>query len=412
MTRTCLSAKVATCVGLLLTFGASFAIADEDVIGSITRETIREGRSGGTSWFHPRATVIASAAQPTVLMTLQPIMGSDYYGPVHWSQTTDGGRHWSEPVEIPGLGRKTLADGSQEGVCDVVPEFHPHTNTVLAMGHNVYYRNGKLQTPQGPRWPVYVVRRADGTWSDPQRLEWDDPRGKLIYTSNCSQRVTLPSGDLLIPITYGADAKQARSVSTLLCSFDGKTVRVKQVGNQLKNGVGRGLLEPSLVRFESKFFLTLRAEDNRGHVSQSNDGLEWEAQQPWTWDDGEPLTMSTTQQHWLAHSNALYLVYTRKAEENVNVFRWRSPLYIAQVDRQTLRLIRSTERVALPLIGDGIKAPKQVAYSGNFHPCAISADEALITDGEHFPGNNYHGDLLQARIRWTNPDRLMKPQAQ
>ena len=39
----------------------------------------------------------------------------------------------------------------------------------------------------------------------------------------------------------------------------------------------------------------------------SDDGLNY-TKKPWAWDDGELLEMSTTQQHWLTHSDALFLV--------------------------------------------------------------------------------------------------------
>ncbi|MEZ6039608.1 MAG: hypothetical protein R3C20_03830 [Planctomycetaceae bacterium] len=46
--------------------------------------------------------------------------------------------------------------------------------------------------------------------------------------------------------------------------------------------------------------------------------------------------MSTiTQQHWLTHSDGLYLVYTRKDESNINVIRWRSPLGLPRLIRRS-----------------------------------------------------------------------------
>ena len=103
------------------------------------------------------------------------------------------------------------------------------------------------------------------------------------------------------------------------------------------------MLEPQLTFFDNRYLMTIRAEDGYGYVSSSTDGLNWSEAISWKWDNGEPLAMSTTQQHWLPHSDGLFLAYTRKAEENANVMRWRAPLYLAQVDRATLRLIRASE---------------------------------------------------------------------
>ena len=102
----------------------------------------------------------------------------------------------------------------------------------------------------------------------------------------------------------------------------------------------------------------------------------------------------------------MFLVYNRKDASNINVPRWRAPLYMAQVDPSTLRLLRDTERIVLPLVGDGVNAPDDVADSGNFHPVNVSPDESWITDGEMLPKRGYKGDLLLSRIRWAKPNRL------
>jgi len=382
------------------------ALSAPSQIASIEKVTLRRGRDGsGPTWFHPRACVVPGNDGPTVLMTLQTIMGSDYFGPVHWMTSRDLGKTWTEPEPVPSLGRVKLPNGVEEGVCDVVPEWHPPTKTVLALGHNVFYSGPKFSKDQPPRCPIYSVWR-NGQWGPRRKLEWNDPRGAYIYSNGCGQRVVLPNGDILLAFTYGDTKTKPRSVAGVVCAFDGDTLTVKQVGEAITHDKGRGLLEPSLVRFGKKFFLTLRAEDERGYVCASEDGLHWTPKQPWMWDDGEPLVMSTTQQHWLPHSDALWLVYTRKDTSNINVIRWRSPLWMAQVDVNTLRLRRATERVVLPLVGDGVNDPDRVALMGNFHPLNVNATESWVTVGEWQPKNGIRGDLLLACIRWTKPNKL------
>ena len=147
------------------------------MISEIAGQVVWHGRDSGMTWFHPRGCMVPTASGPLGLLTCQDVSGSDYFGQVHASVSSDMGAHWSEPEPLAGLGRVELDDGLQEGVCDVVPEYHAPTDTVLAMGHNVYYREGRLTRPTTQRYPVYVVRRGDGSWSaDRQRLEWDDPR--------------------------------------------------------------------------------------------------------------------------------------------------------------------------------------------------------------------------------------------
>jgi hypothetical protein len=381
------------------------------LIAHLEKVTVLRGRDGrGPTWFHPRACVVPgrAGAPDTVFMTLQTIAGSDYFGPLHWMTSTDTGRTWTAPQLLPPLGRVPAAGGAEEGVCDVVPEWHAKSGTVLAMGHNVFYKGPKFSADQPARWPVYAVWR-DGTWGPRRKLAWSDPRGAQIYSNGCGQRVVLPSGDILLALTYGATKAQPRSVTSVLCSFDGDTLAIKRTGSELTHDKGRGLLEPSLTAWKNRFYLTLRAEDDRGYVSTSDDGLAWSPKQTWQWDDGEPLALSTTQQHWLPHSDALWLVYTRKDPSNVNVLRWRSPLWMAQVDPRTLRLLRATERVVLPLVGDGVKDPNRVAIMGNFHPVNVSPDESWVTVGEWQPKNGIHGDLLLARIRWAKPNALVSP---
>ncbi len=153
------------------------------LIKSITKETLRRNRDGeGITWFHPRPCMIPTEdGEMTALMTLQEISGSDYFGSVHWSESRDLGRTWTEPVEIPALAREPVAGhaGLQAGVCDVTPQYHPQTGTVLALGHVVFYRG--LQFARGDqlaRYPVYAVRRKDGTWSERKIL-------RLPYPAPC-----------------------------------------------------------------------------------------------------------------------------------------------------------------------------------------------------------------------------------
>ena len=341
-------------------------------------------------------------------MTLQEIGGSDYFGQVHWSMSGDLGKTWSDPEPIPALGREPIAgrdDDLKAAVCDVTPQYHPQTGAVIALGHVVFYKGDYFaRKEQLSRYPVYVTRAKDGTWSKRKILKWDDPRGAHIYSNNCGQRVVLPDGDVQMSFTFGPKAEH-RMVAGVRASFDGRHLKVSKVGKPMHNPKRRGLLEPSVTQFGGMFWITMRAEDNRGYVSTSSDGLDWAEKKAWAWDDGTPLDMSTTQQHWLTHSDGLFLVYTRKDTTNINVIRWRAPLWVARVDPERRCLIRSTEQVLLPLAGDGINDPKKVALMGNFDVTNVSPNESWVTVGEWMPRNGYLGDVLLARIRWSKPNR-------
>jgi hypothetical protein len=392
-----------TTAGLLAANLASAQSAG-GLIASIDKVTLKHGRDGsGPSWFHPRPCVVTGTDGPGILMTMQEIRGSDYFLPVHWMESRDLGRTWTEPQPVPSLGRDPTTDGrGDEGVCDVVPQYHAKTACVLALGHNVFYRGPKFDRKQPPRCPVYAVYK-DGVWSVRKRLMWDDPRGAFIYTNNCGQREVLEDGSIAFVMSFGP-TEAGRSAVGMRCSFDGETLAIQKVGREIKHAAGRGMLEPSMVRYRGKLYVTIRAEDSRGYVAASDDGLDFEEKQPWCWDDGTPLDMSTTQQHWLPHSDALHLVYTRKDASNANVIRWRSPLFIAQVDLKTLRLIRDTERVVLPMSGDGVKQPDDVALMGNFQTTNITPDESWVSVGEMLPKHGYRGDLTLGKIRWSRPN--------
>jgi len=243
---------------LLLVCWAPLAVEAEEgtLIESITKQTLRRNRDGsGTTWFHPRACMIRVATgERQALMNLQAIGGSDYFGTIHWSMADDLGTNWTEPRAIVALGREPVEGhpGLTAGVCDVVPQYHPPTGTVLALGHVVFYRGPRFaRGDQLARYPVYVVRRKDGSWSQRKKLLWDDPRGGFIYSNNCGQRVVLPGGDIMMSFTFGPHEKN-RMVAGVRCTFDGNELRIAQVGPPLEIKVGRGLLEPSITQYQQR----------------------------------------------------------------------------------------------------------------------------------------------------------------
>jgi hypothetical protein len=224
--------------------------------------------------------------------------------------------------------------------------------------------------------------------------------------AGCVQRVDLPDGDILLPIYYGAKGQPTR-VTVLRCSFDGTQLRHVNHGNELAVDIARGIGEPSLTKFGSRYFLTIR-HDNTGYVTTSTDGLNFGPLREWLWDDGTSLGNYNTQTHWVTHSDGLFLVYTRKGANNDHVFRHRAPLFIAQVDPKKFRVIRATERVLVPERG---------ARLGNFGVTEVSEDETWVTVAEWMqssspdivmkPDNKYGSDnsVYAARIRWQTPNK-------
>ena len=204
-----------------------------------------------------------------------------------------------------------------------------------------------------------------------------------------------------MPFYFRPPGQNSR-VSVMRCSFDGQTLKYEQHGDELAiDNKTRGLHEPSLTRFGDRYFLTLR-NDRHGYVTRGRDGLSWEPYREWQFDDGQPLGNYNTQQHWVTHSDALFLVYTRRGANNDHVFRHRAPLFMAQVDPDKLQVIRKTEQILVPERG---------ARLGNFGVTQVSPKETWVTVSEWMQprGVEKHGSdgsVWVARIEWDRPNRL------
>lgn len=136
-----------------------------------------------------------------------------------------------------------------------------------------------------------------------------------------------------------------------------------------------------------------------GYVAQSKDGLQFNSYKPWTFDDGSALENYNTQQQWVTHSDALFLVYTRKDANNDHVFRHRAPLFMAQVDPEKRIVIRETEQILVPERG---------ARLGNFGVTDITPKETWVTVSEWMQphGVDKYGSVFVNRIKWNKPKKF------
>ena len=330
-------------------------------------------------------------------MTFQEILGSDYYGPVMAVDSEDGGFRWKNVRPVPGLATWEIGDGIMERHCDTVPDFDPKSGRMVAIGHNAYSKKDGFLDTMGyfekgerrgdlKRRGAYSVLREDGTWG-PRHLLNPEPFVEWnCLCCGCTQKIIRENGEWLIP--FGGLDDPAKHVDNVavVCrfQFDGEEFHFIEAGEPITLNIGRGLLEPSLIDFDGKILVTLRAEDERAHFAISEDGLHFGSLQTWEFDDGKPLVTSTTQQHWLIAKEKLHLVYTQNCGWNEKVFRYRAPLFIAEVDTSSMRLLRSTERMVFPFDGD-VSNPDSVALSGNFHPCMLPNGEALVADASLKP---------------------------
>jgi lysophospholipase L1-like esterase len=367
-------------------------------------DTVTRGYDGEMCWVHPRAGVIPGPT-PSVVLTMQKLLltGSDVFYALN-DVRTDDLKTWSSTREHgEALGRRDEGNGIIVAACDFWPKWHAKSGKLLGIGHTVRYKNNAVMHVR-TRETCYAVYDADKrTWTRWTTLKMpDDPKFGNAGAGSV-QRFDLENGDILLPIYYGAPEDADKKVTVLRCSFDGRDLKYLAHGTELAIKGGRGFGEPSLIRSANRFYLTLRNND-AGYVCTSEDGLNYSEPRKWTFTDGEDLGNYNTQQHWVRHGDDLYLVYNRKGANNDHMFRHRAPLFMAQVNKDKLQVMRETERILVPDRG---------ARVCNFGVTEVSDRETWVTVAEWMqnlgpqvivPRDNPYGSdnsVYAARIRWS-----------
>ncbi len=339
-------------------------------------------------------------------MTMQELLlsGSDVFGPLHEMRSSDLGGKWIGPVKHGSLGRRQEPAGVEVGICDFTPSWHAGTRKLLGIGHTVRYRGNRIVTDPRRRETAYAVYDpAANTWSDWDTVAMPQQDGKFFHAgAGSAQRWDLPNGDILVPIYFSDGKTPIRTFTVMRCRFNGRKLEYAEHGSEHTVPTHRGLLEPSLTKFGNKFFVTLRHGDGHGYVATSPDGLQFSRGQPWRWDDGQVLETGDTQQHWVTHSDGLFLAFTYKRPDNGHVFRHRAPLFLAQVDPGKLTLRRQTLQVLVPQRG---------ARLGNFAVANVTPHETWVTVAEWMQPvgcEKYGSDnsVYAARIHWSRPNQL------
>ena len=295
---------------------------------------------------------------------------------IYQSTSRDSGKTWSAVQMIPTLRRHKQDDGYEVAAGDLWPGWHAATQTVLATGKTFNFRDGKKEDYLREK-VSYAVKKRGGSWGPlqfldlPERDHADYPI--IAANAGCTQRFDLPDGDILLPIRYVRNPQVRNYTSTIArCTFDGNRLRYQQHGTELNIPQGRGLYEPSLTAFKGNYYMTLRAAHS-AFVTRSTDGLHFDPIREWRFDDGTLLGSYNTQQHWVTIGGGLFLVYTRRGANNDHIMRHRAPLFIGQVNPETLQVMRDTERVLIKENG---------ATLGNSGICRISDTESWVTCGE------------------------------
>lgn len=390
----------------------------------IQLDTVTKGFDGNTCWVQARVGAIpagevgAAKNNPTAVLTMQKLLlhKSDVFYMLCECRSDDMGAHWTGPLPHPDtLGRRKEPNNIEAVICDATPSWHAKTRKLLTTGHVARYLGDDLMPAPRPRETAYAVYNpVERTWSNWATLDMKDSDRYFTAGAGSAQRYDLSDGTILLPI-YSMDRTRAASghgcydVFVARCSFDGTTLKLIDHGPELVLNEPRGFCEPSITKFNDEFFITLR-NDVRGYVARSRDGMAFEPAIAWKFDDGQELGNYNTQQHWVTHSDALYLVYTRRGLNNDHVFRHRAPLVIAQVDPKKLCVIRSTERVLIPQRG---------ARLGNFAVSNVGPNETWVSVSEWMQTTGpkptdyrvpmkYGADnsVYVSRILWNTPNKL------
>lgn len=366
---------------LIITLAAGISVLSADPLYEIEQTVASRGFDGKTCWVHARAGVIPPRAggndsdRPLAVMTLQKLdlAGSDLFYALNTMRSSDLGKTWSDPVEHESFARRPFAwrdfKDLEITVCDYWPKWHAASAKLLGIGHTAVYKNGSVAELRPRETPYSVYDVASGQWSPWKTLEMPDAPKFENAGAGCVQRVDLLDGTILLPIYFKSLEAPRYSVTVVRAAFDGTEMRYLDHGSELTIGIGRGLYEPSLASWGGRFFLTLR-NDESGYVSVSDDGRTFSEPVPWCWEDGSNIGNYNTQQHWVTHRDALFLVYTRRGADNDHVFRHRAPLFIARVDPETLRVVRASEQVLVPEHG---------ARLGNFGVTEVNENESWVT---------------------------------
>lgn len=386
-------------IGLLIVL-TGYAYCADPSSYTVDLQTILTHDDGEFLWFHPRAAV-NPGDDGRVVMTLQKhLHKSDFYSGIYVMQSRDSGKTWTDPVLPKPLDWVKESDDVVVAVCDVTPGWHAPSGKLLALGAKVRYRDGEqlYDTPQSRAGAYAVYNPKDDTWSPWKFIDVPDPGGAFaLVTVGCSQWCVEDDGSVLVPIYFQEQGATVHHVTVLRCGFDGETLSYKEHGTVLTLDVERGLVEPSLIRVGGTYYLTLR-NDERAYVTRGTDGIHFDPIIPWTFDDGGELGSYNTQQHWATHGDKLYLVYTRRGAENDHIMRNRAPLFMAEVNRENLRVIRETEKVIVPERG---------ATLGNFGVNAINPNETWVTVSEGVWNDDARsrgatGATFVARILWED----------
>jgi hypothetical protein len=284
--------------------------------------------------------------------------------------STDYGKTWTDPVE------RWTGEKSPEGVlrrhpraCFADPhsgrflEFWvegtlPHDDPLEGMQQwNVFYR-----ADNGPAHQV-IHEGAEFNARHPLPDVWTG-KNCVMLGDVASVPIALRDGTILLPAIVsplGADGKLYNPTGgytytdalVLLGRWSGNRL-VWRSGERITGDpkrVTRGMDEPTIETLaDGRLILVLRGSNDRDPslpaykwVAYSKDrGEHWTKPEPWTYDNGEAFFSPSACSQLLRHSNGKLFWLGHITATNPRGNRPRYPLYLAEVDQRSGRVIRQS----------------------------------------------------------------------
>ena len=323
-------------------------------------------------WVAPVVSGIGSSSTMVLSMGRLDLDGVDVFEGSYLSYSKDRGASWTTPARPEVFSIRNNCYGGKSS-CEIFTKYHKKSKLLLGFGHLVNYTAYNNVDHVHPRPITFsVFDECSSTWTKPVMIDIPDQINKGL-AQFAFQSVELDDGDILMPVAATSLPESIFSIYTVRLRIEENNVRIIEYGQPIEISQPRGLYEPSLIRFQNKYFMTMR-NDITGYVACSEHGLDFNRLKPWCFDNGELVGNYNTQQRWVRNGdNELYLIYTRRNANNDNVFRHRGPVMIAQVDPERLCILRDTEQVLIPNRG---------ARMGNFMATEISPGLSIFSVAE------------------------------
>ena len=348
-------------------------VKGNDFTANITR--FSTGYYAGKPFCYTQARMaFAPDGRGIFVMSALHLSGMDVYSGLFFATTKNFGKHWSEFKASETIKRRDTGD-CQSMLVDASPHYHKASDKFIIFGTETLYskKTGKKDSGKSRTALYSIFEEAKNEWTIPNSVLL----GKGNFGVGCVQAFVEEDGSIYLPISrLDKTKKKIHTVFVAKCKFDGTKITVEKIGNNMSVDFGRGLYEPSIIKSGGTYFLSLR-NDFDGYITKSKDGLNFETPKKLFFDNGSIVGNYNTQTHFLGNVGKVYLVYTRKGANNDHVFRHRAPLFVAQVNEDSLTLKKSTERTIIPERG---------ARLGNFGCSKLSEGKWVVVAAEWMQG--------------------------